>query len=169
MKKAQGYSLLELLVTLCVGSIIIMIAVPSLAALKHSNTVQVSAQALLHSIATARQLAVIRQQPITLVNREGAWKNGWYIFADTNGDGVQDPSEPSIRQHDALDMEIDIYSNSPVGEYIRYLPDGRSYQRSGAFQAGTLWVCHHQLKASSIKLVLSASGRLRQSSGQCPE
>lgn len=169
MKKTQGYNLLELLITLCVGSIFIIIAIPSLANLRNSNTVHVSAHALLHSIATTRQLAVMRQQPMTLANRDGAWKNGWHIFVDANGNGAQDPDEPAIREQNALNTQVDVHTNSPVGEYIRYLPDGRGYHRNGAFQAGTLWICHRQLKASAIQLVLSSSGRLRKSSGQCPQ
>lgn len=169
MKKIQGYSLLELLITLSVVSTIVALTIPSLASLRNSNTVQASAQALLHSIATTRQLAVVRRQAITLANREGSWKNGWHIFVDANGNGEQDPDELSIRTQNALDAQIAVYANSPVGQYIRYLPDGRSYQRSGAFQAGTLWVCHRQLEDSAIKLVLNDGGRLRQSRGRCPE
>jgi type IV fimbrial biogenesis protein FimT len=168
MNNNQGYNLLELLVALCVGSILILVAIPSLAGLKNNNAVQASAEKLLHSIATTRQLAVLRRQPITLAAREGAWNNGWSIFADANGNGIQDADEPSIREQNALDGQIEVYANTPVGQYIRYLPDGRGYLRSGAFQAGTVWVCHRQRTTRAIQLVLSAGGRLRQSSGQCP-
>jgi type IV fimbrial biogenesis protein FimT len=169
MKKEKGYNLLEALITLCVASVFIMIIIPSLADLKNSSTVQASAQTLLNSIATTRQLAVMRNQPVTLANREGSWQKGWYIFVDINRNGTQDPNEPTIREQNELSTQVDVYSNSPVRDYIRYLPDGRSYKLSGAFQAGHLWVCHRQLKTNGIQLVLSSSGRLRRSSGRCPE
>ncbi|KFX71632.1 hypothetical protein TMS3_0106825 [Pseudomonas taeanensis MS-3] len=129
---------------------------------------QATSDKLLRSVAAARQLAILRGQAITLANRDGAWSNGWSIFADTNSNGSQDDDEPTIQAQGELDIQVELYANSPVAKYIRYLPDGRGYLNNGGFQAGTLWVCHQQRQIKAYQLVLSAGGRLRQSSGQCP-
>lgn len=168
MNTTQGYSLLELLTTLCVSSILITLATPSLSGLRNSAAVQSSSDKLLRSVAATRQLAILRGQAITLANRDGTWSNGWTIFADTNSNGIQDDDEPTIKAQDPLDKHIELYANSPVATYIRYLPDGRGYLNNGGFQAGTFWVCHQHRQTEAHQLVLSSGGRLRQSRGQCP-
>ena len=168
MKKNKGINLVELLIALCVGSLLLSLAAPPLSDLTKRMAVRSSSQQLITVIAMTRQLAIQKRQAIILANRQGAWHNGWHIFVDVNGNGLQDDQEPSLRTQDALTKGIEAYANAPISQYIRYLPDGRAHLLNGGFQAGTLWICHQQKQISAIQLIINAGGRLRQSSGHCP-
>lgn len=167
MNKSKGLSLIELLTALSIATILFSIVVPTLSNILHRSALQSSSQQLVNGIALTRLLAIQRRQAITMVNLDGAWSNGWNIFIDSDGNGLHDEDEPPIRTQGPLDRGVQVVANQPVGVYIRFLPDGRAYLRSGGFQAGTIWVCHQSTDISAVKLTLNIGGRLRQSASDC--
>ena len=65
---------------------------------------------------------------------------------------------------------IIIKGNSPVTRYLRYTPTGQTKRLGGAFQAGTLTLCHSSGNQPVRRLILNAAGRLRSavdSPGNC--
>lgn len=167
MNRFKGLSLIELLTALSIATILFSIVVPTLSSILHRSALQSSSQQLVNGIALTRLLAIQRRQAITMVNLDGAWNNGWNIFIDSNGNGLPGEDEPSIRTQGPLDRGVHVVTNQPLGLYIRFLPDGRAYLRSGGFQVGTIWVCHQSTDISAVKLTLNIGGRLRQSASGC--
>lgn len=168
MNKIKGVSLIELLITLCICSLLASLATPAFSALLQQLAIQSTSQRLLGSLALARQQAISRNENVTLLPRGGTWQNGWELFIDRDNDGQKDPDEPTLLDEPATRAEIAIHPNQTVANYIRYAPDGRAYLRSGAFQAGSISICHHNASTPGKILVLNSAGRLRQTTYTCP-
>ncbi|MOA67911.1 hypothetical protein D3C78_1952840 [compost metagenome] len=57
-----------------------------------------------------------------------------------------------------------------VSRYIRYTPTGEAKMHNGAFQAGTITLCHADGEQAIRKLILNPTGRLRtvkEAAGSC--
>lgn len=165
--KQQGYTLIECMVTLVLISIVLGVGVPSFSQMLRKQALDAARMKLVSAIQMTRQEAVYRNRAVTLLQRNGNWTNGWTIVVDLDGNGAMDGTDVVIRQQAGPDGDVTLSGNSPVSQYIRYMPDGTARLYSGAFQAGTLTLCHAAGDLRGIKLVLSSGGRLRQESTSC--
>ena len=161
----KGFTLLEILATLIIGSVLLALAITSFRTLTLSMRVKTSTLDLAEAIQTARSAAVKENRRVTLANK-GHWNNGWQIFVDTDQDGDLDAGERLLAEHHALNPEINIEPNSPVKNYVSYLGSGASVWATGsehsAFQAGTFIVCATDDYSKGYALVLSKGGRIRR-------
>jgi type IV fimbrial biogenesis protein FimT len=130
-------------------------------------TVQTTSQRFVGSLALARQYAITRNDSVTLLPYGKTWQDGWRLFIDQDNDGVFDPDEPMLLEEPAARAGIVMHPTQTVKNYIRYAPDGRTYLRSGAFQAGSISFCHRNSNIPGKKIVLSSAGRLRQTTVTC--
>lgn len=166
----RGFTLLELLVSLALLVILSGLAAPGLTQMRHSHQIRQASIDLTTAFILARQEAITRQRPVIIDNLDDDWSNGWKIFVDQDGDGRLDSGEPLLRSSDRIADGIRISGNTPVSRYVRYTPTGEAKMQSGAFQAGTITLCHADGEQSIRKLVLSATGRLRtvrEAAGSC--
>ena len=155
-----AYTLIELLTTLAITSILLGTGIPALTEMRHNQSLRTASNALFSSALLARNEAVKRNRPVLVKALNGDWNRGWIVFADLNDNAELDPGEPLIAQLKTPDS-IMIKGNTPVARYLRYTPTGQSKRLGGAFQAGTLTLCHSSGKPPIRRLVLSATGRLR--------
>lgn len=162
----RGFTLIEALVALAITALLLGLAVPAFTQLVHRQQLNTASNALAATFAYARQESITRQCPVLIKNLNGRWENGWRVFADLNGNGLLDEGEPLLRQASPLPAGVRISGNSPVRRYVRYTPSGSTHLVSGAFQAGTLTLCHADGQQAIKRLVLSATGRLRSSRGE---
>jgi type IV fimbrial biogenesis protein FimT len=165
--KQNGYTLIECMVALTIISAVLGMGVPSFHQLLRKQVLDSARMNLVGAIQTTRQEAVYRNRAVTLIQRNGDWANGWTIMADVNSNGALDSADIVIRQQAGPEGDVTLSGNSPVSQYIRYIPDGTARLYNGAFQAGTLTLCHAARNLPGIKLVLSSGGRLRQEPFSC--
>ncbi|MNO01291.1 hypothetical protein D3C81_2213950 [compost metagenome] len=66
-----------------------------------------------------------------------------------------------LQTNDSIAEGVQIVGNAPVSRYVRYTPTGDAKMQSGAFQAGTISLCHESGMQAVRRLVISATGRLR--------
>lgn len=158
----RAFSLLELLVTLGVLTILTAAGLPELYRQIEDTRLRSVSTELLISAALARSTAITRGRPVLVRAINGSWSNGWSVFVDVDNDALQGEHEPSLVQFNDL-KRINIYANSPVAKFIRFTPSGRTKMLGGAFQAGTLTLCHSSSDVKSRKLILTATGRMRVS------
>lgn len=162
MRRAtRGYTLIELIIVCSIILTGLTAGFPQLRTLISEEQLKSTANTLLASALLARSEAIKRQQTVLVSARGASWSNGWIVFADIDNDTVFDNSEPLLYSTPSLPAGIHLSGNKPVAHFLRYRPNGQSKLPGGAFQAGTLKLCHTATEAVQRELILSATGRLR--------
>lgn len=158
----RGFTLIEALVALTLITLLISLGWPAMTELIRSHQLRTASHALHISFNQARQASVTRRVPVLVDNQYGNWSSGWRVYADQNDNARWDEGEPVLAEFGPQPEGLIIKGNAPVRRYVRYVPTGRTSMASGAFQAGTLVLCHTDGKAPVRKLVISATGRVRR-------
>jgi type IV fimbrial biogenesis protein FimT len=102
---AAGFTLVELLVTVCVITVLLTLAVPSLVNLSLNQVVRGAAGDLQTSLFFARSEAITRAANVSVVPASSDWKNGWTVQLS---DGTV------LRRENALDSQLDSMAAATV-------------------------------------------------------
>ena len=165
----RGFTLVELLMVLCVAGILLTVAVPSFGRIISSSRLTAASNALLSSMYLARSEAIKRHGRVAMCKTvdgnacatSGGWEQGWIVFSDTNSNGVRDADEPVIEQIQAL-TTIRATGNSPVAKYVSYVATGSTRLIGGGLQAGTVTVCAEPGTSDEARqIIISSVGRPR--------
>jgi len=168
--KQSGATLMELMVVLAISAILLTIGIPAFAYLSQSSRLSSATNELIASLHLARSEAIKRNSRTVMCQSaegvvcaaSGGWQQGWLIFHDANNNAVLNVGETIILARQALPAGIRLTGNTPVSKYISYSPTGGTKTISGAFQAGTLTVCHDSAtSAPARRVVISSTGRPR--------
>ena len=91
MKNYNGFTLLELIITVAVISIVMAIAVPSMTAFTKNDRLTTNINTLIGHLALARSEAVKRSQQVavcisnnTVSCTGGDWHDGWIVYIDAD-------------------------------------------------------------------------------------
>ncbi len=163
-----GFTLLEALVVVALVAVLSGIGAPAMISWRLQHRLQVQSQALLDSLVLARSEALRQQQRVTVCAvtfndrcaPAGPWTTGWMVFVDANANAQRESEELVLQRHDALSAGFVLEGNSLVSRYVSYGLEGRSQTISGAFQAGTLTLCH-VAAAQAWHVVINALGKPR--------
>ena len=134
----NGFTLLELMVTLMVAGTILAMAAPSFREFVLNSRMTGSANDLLTSLNLARSEAIKRQRPVALcpsldpqaspptcrgaaVWSDNASQAGLVLWEDTNGDGTPAAGEAVIAPQDRLGSSLTVRSNFNA---VVYQPNG---------------------------------------------
>jgi len=158
--KKQGFTLIELMVTLSVIAILASIAAPNFSEIIQNNRMATQYNELLASLSLARSEAVKRGVSTTVCKSDsgsscgGNWHGGWVAFIDTDRDGVVDNSEEIVRIHSALSS----------GSSLVFARNRVTYDSDGLATGftGTFTLCDQRGDSNSKGLVVSNTGRVRQ-------
>lgn len=165
----QGFSLLELLMTMAIVGISLGMAVPGLTGLIRDNRMSAVLNDFVTDLNLARSEAIKRGSRITLcASRDqqhctdnGDWSQGWIVFADPDDNGRRDSTETLLRIHPAIvDKHTSFIGNRNLRHSISYVGSGFSRRPSGAPQNGTLVLCDRRgFEAHARAIVLNHTGR----------
>ena len=129
----NGFTLIELIVTISILAILMTVAIPSFRSLIINNRIATQANDFVSDVSYARAEAVRRNLRVTVCqSNDGAtcaavaiWQNGWIVFTDPAGYGVVDPGEIILRVHGALSSGTTLVAAGfTAGNYFQFLPSG---------------------------------------------
>jgi type IV fimbrial biogenesis protein FimT len=168
LNRTQGFTILELLVTMAILGILAAVAVPSLTDTMGRMSVNGATRTLATSLSLARSEAVKRGQDVSICPTTdgadcatGSWAGGWIIFVDVNNDadgdtGSIDVGDVVIRVYEPLsDLAVTVTPNSDLIAY-----DNKGFGKNAALL--TFKVCPQDGNADNAREVeISLSGRAR--------
>jgi type IV fimbrial biogenesis protein FimT len=165
IRKDSGLTLIELLASVTILAVVLGFAVPALGGFIQSQRLVAASNDLLGGLMYARSSAIQLRRRVTLCRSAdgatcdvtGGYDQGWLVFTDSDVIGVRDGADEILRVSEGV-PELSISGNTPVREYVSYLPNGIARRASGAFQAGTITACASN---DGRKLILNRTGRVR--------
>lgn len=93
-KRQQGFTLVEMMVTLAVAIILIAVGVPMFTSVAANNRAAAQTNALVTALNLARSEAVGRATRVSVGPTSGGnWANGWAVFIDADSDDTVDSGE----------------------------------------------------------------------------
>lgn len=176
-KPLSGFTLVELLIVLCLVAILTTVVVPSLRHFIQEQRMITQANEVLTVLANARSSALHRRVRVTLCasydqktcSRANTWESGWLLFTDTEVRGQFDGSDQILRTGAPLSGNSTLRAGGTFRYYVSYLPDGMS-QGSGGLANDTLRLCDSRGQEYARSIIINVTGRvrIRKGASQCP-
>jgi type IV fimbrial biogenesis protein FimT len=171
-RTAQGFTLIELMVTLAILAVLMAVAAPSFSDIRKNSELGGVANNFLAALNTARAEGMKRNMNtmVTPVNGDNDWSKGWLVFVDVDRDQVYSSGDLLITQADAPlpYIAITAASGGTAGETVSYLLfDGSGFAKtkSGGFGANTVAIARNDVAStqySQIRRVkVAKTGRVR--------
>lgn len=134
--KSEGFTLIEVLVTIAVLVILASLAVPSFSSVFRSNRAASEANQVLSLVMLARSEAIRRNRSVSICGStdgatcsgEQAWDDGVIVFVDPTGVQDRDPNDPEqtlVQSVVPLSRVSTISINRDTGT-LSYTPLGRT-------------------------------------------
>jgi len=142
-KGNQGFTLVELIITLAIAAILMSLAVPSFNTTIKNNRLTTQANELISSINYARSEAIRRGASVSLTSASVNWHTGW-VIADNDG--------TTIRNHEAFDS-----GSSLVGSAATVTYRGTGFISAAA--AITYTLCDDRTGETGRTITISLTGR----------
>lgn len=158
----QGFTLIELMVTISIAAILLGIAIPSFTSTITSNRLTTNANELVTALNLARSEAIKRGQHVVVKKTGPNWENGWQVFVDidrstTAKENVLDTgTDIELRAYAALPASYTLRGNTNFVNFISYKPDGRSNN------IGSFALCDGGNITGAKLIIVNAVGRIRQ-------
>ncbi len=180
LRKLQGFTVVELMITLVVIAILAAVAAPSFVDLLRNNRLASQTNLFATALSLARSEAVKRNVNVVVCKRNGAacdnnanWEDGWIVFADIDNDVTVDANE-TIRLFEELDNGYTLRVGNTYTNWLRYMPKG-DVRGSGGVNGDTFRLCASDALAvndpnRSRSLNINFSGRVSLAEGTtaCP-
>lgn len=136
MRQIGGLSVLELLVSLCVLSVLLGVSIPDYSALTQSLSGDVTLRRLATAVQLSKAAAISQRTTVTLCRSAdgrdcgGTWQDGVILFTDGNRDGTLNDGDRLLRRI--------TFPNS--NGQLRY----RAFQNKQYLQLSSLGITHSQ-------------------------
>jgi type IV fimbrial biogenesis protein FimT len=180
--KSRGFTLIELMVTLAIGSILMLIAVPTFETYRRNSELTAATNTLFSAINAARGEAmkrgmsamVVAGTPTDAGNPPNAtnWNTGLIVFIDTDRNQEFSAADTIISTQTPLPAYMTVVGNNTAGlgtkPYIMFDPSGYSKTRAGGFGALSLTLRRNDLDVAGVTppdqtrlIIISSTGRAR--------
>ena len=161
-RSGTGFTLVELLVTIAIGTLLMVVAVPSFVSFQKNAQLSDAASNFIAAINVARANAMKQGVDTYLVPKTGTdWKSGWMVYTDTNWNQSYDiDTDPIALSFDspASSVSISTTTSSFSSGYVRFNGSGYPRLKNNGFGGGTL-VMSNGIRSSSI--IIDPAGRVR--------
>ena len=160
--KGQGFTLLELLVTLVIVVILVAMGAPAMTELFDRMRTEDAVSRWQADLTYARQAAATYNTIVTVCPVDadntcaGEWSDGYHIFIDGNGNGTINEDDEVLHQRSAIDQRD--HTRASMGmTVIRFDTEGFTQN------SGTLVYCPSDVNNElSQGLVINSTGQTRR-------
>ena len=132
MKPNNGFTLLEMMMTLAIVGILLTVGVPSFKTLITNNRITSQTNDFITDLSIARSEAVKRNVWMTVCTSNtktgctvSGWNQGWIVFTDVGKDGAVSTGDTILRVNTGFTgnttLAISGFNNA---NYIQFLPNG---------------------------------------------
>lgn len=172
MKRARGFTLIELMTTLGVAAIVLSVGVPSFRTIVMDNRLVTQANQFVGAVNLARSTAVRYQRNATAcasANYDAAvptcsattdWSNGWIVWVDKNRDTLTSANEV-VSVFGPLNEASTFTSIGTAG----FTYDARGFALAGG---DDLTMCDSRTGETGRRIRVNAAGRTNISRLGCP-
>lgn len=159
-RRNNGFTLVELMVTIAVAAILLAIAVPSFQHAISSTNLGGASNDLLSSLKYARTEAVTRGSQVAVAaSSSGQWSDGWSVVATATTTGGTDTV---LRHHDALNRSYQITIVPQGTTEVAFKPQGSvAGDKTTCF---TVKDVKGTARATSVHIALLVSGSIHSAS-----
>ncbi len=164
LPRQAGFTLIELLITVALGVILMVVAVPSYVQFQRNAQLSDAVSNFISAANTARANAMKQGLNTYLVpnNTVTGWSSGWMIYADANWNQAYDAdTDEVVLRHEALSADISLNiptASSLTDGYLLFNGSGYPRLKNGGFGGGTI-VMSNTSRSSSI--IIDPAGRVR--------
>ena len=141
-RKALGFTLIELVVTMAVAAILVAVAVPNMRTFIQNGRINTQTNDLIGDISLARSEAIKRRLNVgicrstngTTCTAGGNWRDGRAVFVDADNSNVWEAGETILRFREPLASTGDtLNASAAVPPFIIISPNGTSNVVAGYF------------------------------------
>lgn len=161
----QGFTLIELVVTMAVAAILVTVAIPSMRTFIQNGRINTQVNDLIGDLNLARSEAIRRRLNVGLTRSATAnctpgvnWRDGRVIFADLNNNGVCDAGEV-LRFREPLAVATDTLTTTVVGDPIFFSANGQSINIPVGGAAAAFTFCDGRGPAMGKQINLNFMGQ----------
>ncbi len=173
---SSGFTLIEMMITLCIAGIMLAVATPSFRAILLKNTTITYTNDFKMALYQAQNEAITRNTRVSIqakTTTNNLWEDGWNIFEDTNSNNSYDSaSETLIRTYEPTAKNHSLKSSySSFNTSIGFNSLGEPVTSSGASSSAEFRLCDPDNNTDlSRTLKVSFSGNITVSEGTstCP-
>jgi type IV fimbrial biogenesis protein FimT len=144
-RRHDGITLIEMMIVLAVAAILAAVGVPQLYEYVVRNRIEAAANEFVTALNLARSEAIRRGETITVRQKPGGvkavdWSEGWWIYADVNGDGLLNNGDEVIRETSRFDKPMTLFSARNSSPAIFFAADGQTISSGGIKGADAVYV-----------------------------
>ncbi len=171
--KQNGFTVIELLVTMALAGILLMVAVPGFQSMIQNSRLTTQAGEFMSALYLARSEAIKRGVRVTLCKssniesksmsctKDGDWSQGWIVFVENSGseNAALDSGETVLRLRGSLEGGNVLRGYGNVEDYISYVANGFSRTVTNSVQTGDLVLCDSRNDPDrSRAIIINATG-----------
>lgn len=169
---AEGFTLIELMVTVALVAILLAVAVPSLTTFQRNAQLTSFSNTLLAAINAARGEAMKRGRSAMVVPVDGSsWSSGWVVFVDLDRSQTYvEAGDLTLLKRDAPPSYLSITATGTAAEtppYIMFDASGYAKTKTGGFPGNQSFTIKREDAtgtdefAQTRRIKIASTGRVR--------
>lgn len=164
--RALGFTLVELMVTLAIGVVLMVVAVPGFVQFRNNAQLSDTVSSLILASGTAKSAALKSgKNAFVVVNDTTAgWRSGWYVFLDNNWDQTYDAGDEVLLRHDAVSTDVAVSAPGTTAlsaGYLLFNATGFPKTKTGAVGTSASGTVVMATPYRSSTVIVDTAGRVR--------
>lgn len=160
----QGYTLVELMVTLGVAGVLIAASAPLVTDILRTTRLTSITNQMIGMLGYARSESVKRSSRVTMCRSSSGsacdgtqWESGWMVYVDSDKSSSYSTGDTILRVREALPSSFTLRGGSTATSSITFLPTG--YLLSGSNSVFAL--CYNNTTSNMQGILVNKLGRIR--------